>query len=124
MRIDKYTWCVRLTKTRVLAAETISKGKIKLNAQEVKSSRIVAVGDVLSFQKHNALFEYEVLQIPKNRLGAKLVCDFLKDLTKPEEVEKYRIFQVSQSSYRQNGMGKPTTKERRDLNKFKGEGYD
>ena len=121
MRIDKFTWCVRLTKTRAIAAECISKGKVKLNGQVVKASREVKVGDEISFQKHNAIFQYEVLLIPKNRLGAKLVPDHLNDVTTTEEVEKYRLYQANQSTYRQNGMGKPSTKDRRDLRKFLGE---
>ena len=121
MRIDKFTWCVRLTKTRAIAAESISKGKVKLNGQGVKASREVKVGDEISFQKHNAIFQYEVLLIPKNRLGAKLVPDHLSDVTTTEEVEKYRVYQANQSTYRQNGMGKPSTKDRRDLRKFLGE---
>ena len=118
MRIDKYTWCVRLTKTRAIAADSISKGKIKLNGQGVKASREVKVGDVISFQKHNATFEYEVLLLLKNRVGAKLVSDYLKDITEPEEVEKFRMYQVTQSAYREKGTGKPSTKDRRALNDF------
>jgi len=121
MRIDKFTWCVRLTKTRAIAAESISKGKVKLNEQGVKSSREVKVGDEISFQKHNAIFKYRVLLIPKSRLGAKLVLDYLTDVTSAEEVERYRLYQANQSSYKQNGMGKPSTKDRRDLRKFFGE---
>jgi len=121
MRIDKFTWCVRLTKTRAIAAESVSKGKVKLNDQTVKSSKEVLEGDVISFQKHNAIFQYEVLSIPKSRLGAKLVSEYLTDTTAPEEVEKFRVYQANQSTYRENGKGKPSTKNRRDLRKFLGE---
>lgn len=121
MRIDKFTWCVRLTKTRALAAEAVSKSKVKLNSVGVKASKDVNVGDVLSQQKHNAIFEYEVLLIPKSRLGAKLVANHLKDITAPEEVEKYRFYQLNQATYRENGKGKPSKKDRRDIGKFLGE---
>ncbi len=123
MRIDKFTWCVRLTKTRAIAADSISKGKVKLNGQGVKPGREVNVGDVISFQKHNATFEYEVLQLLKNRVGAKLVVNHLTDVTKLEELEKYRVYQLSQSEYRQKGTGKPSTKDRRDISGFLGEGF-
>lgn len=120
MRIDKFIWCVRLTKTRAIAAESVSKGKVKLNDQAIKASKEVMLGDVISVQKHNALFQYKVLEIPKSRLGAKLVSDYLTDITTFEELEKYRVYQANQSTYRQNGMGKPSTKDRRDLRKFMG----
>ena len=123
MRIDKFTWCVRLTKTRAIASDFISKNKVKLNGQGVKPSREVSSGDIISFQKHNATFEYEVLLLLKNRVGAKLVFNHLRDITKSEEIEKYRIYQVSQSEYRQKGSGKPSTKNRRDLNEFMDEGF-
>ena len=118
MRIDKYVWQVRLTKTRVLSSELISKGKIKLNNAAVKPSNAVKVGDVLSFLKHNSLFEYQVLEIPKSRLAAKQVVEFLKDFTSEEELEKYRLYQLQQSSYRKDGTGKPSKKDRRNFNQF------
>ena len=121
MRIDKFTWCVRLTKTRAIAAEFVSKGKVKLNEKGVKASREVVIGDVISFQKHNAVFEYEVLLVPKNRMGAKLVVEHLKDISNPEEVEKYRLYQANQATYRDNGTGKPSKKDRRDIGRFLGE---
>jgi ribosome-associated heat shock protein Hsp15 len=121
VRIDKFTWCVRLTKTRAIAAEFVAKGKVKLNGQAVKASKDVSEGDEISFQKHNAIFQYEVLSIPKSRLGAKLVADYLTDITTTEELDKFKVYQTNQSTYRQNGKGKPTTKDRRDLRKFMGE---
>ncbi|MFT6745812.1 MAG: ribosome-associated heat shock protein Hsp15 [Glaciecola sp.] len=120
MRIDKFTWCVRLTKTRAIAAEFVSKGKVKLNDKSAKASKEVVVGDVISFQKHNAVFEYEVLLVPKNRMGAKLVVEHLKDITNPEEAEKYRLYEVNQATYRDNGTGKPSKKDRRDIGRFLG----
>lgn len=118
MRIDKYVWFVRIAKTRVLATELVSKGKVKLNALQVKPSSEVRSGDLLTVQRHNALFEYRIVDLPKSRLGAKLVADFIEDLTTEEELEKYRLYELQQSSYRKDGTGKPSTKDRRDLNKF------
>lgn len=111
---------MRLTKTRAIAAEFVSKGKVKLNDKSAKASKEVVVGDVISFQKHNAVFEYEVLLVPKNRMGAKLVVEHLKDITNPEEAEKYRLYEVNQATYRDNGTGKPSKKDRRDIGRFLG----
>ena len=118
MRIDKFIWAVRLKKTRSLAGETVSKGKALLNGQKVKSSKEVQVGDVVGITMHNALFEYEILVLPKSRIGAKLVADHLRDITQDQEKEKYELYRLNQSNYRQNGTGKPSTKDRRDLKKF------
>jgi ribosome-associated heat shock protein Hsp15 len=118
IRVDKYVWCVRLTKTRSQATELISKSKIKLNGQEVKPSREIKKGDVISVQRNNACFEYEVLDFLDRRVGAKLVETYLKDITRPEEIEKFKEYQLSQSAYREYGTGKPSKKDRRDLEDF------
>ena len=118
VRVDKYVWCVRLTKTRSQATELISKGKIRLNGQEIKPSREVKTGDIIGLQKHNAIFEYECLDLLDKRVGAKLVENYLRDITKPEEIEKYKSYQLAQSAYREYGTGKPSKKDRRDLDDF------
>lgn len=118
IRVDKYMWCVRLAKTRSQATELISKGKVRLNGQEIKPSREIKPGDVIAIQKHNAFFEYEVLDFLDKRVGAKLVENYLRDITKLEEIEKYKAYQLSQSSYREYGTGKPSKKDRRDLDDF------
>ena len=81
LRIDKYTWAVRLTKTRSQASELISKGKIRLNATEVKPSRDVKVGDVIQVHKNSAVFSYKVLELLEKRVGPKLVSIYIEDLT-------------------------------------------
>jgi ribosome-associated heat shock protein Hsp15 len=118
LRIDKYIWCVRLAKTRSQASELVSKGKIKLNKVSVKAAKEVKVGDVISISKHSALFEYKIKALVENRVGAKLVADYLVDITANEEIEKSKLYQQAQSQYRNNGSGKPTSKERRDLESF------
>ena len=111
-------WCVRLAKTRSQATELISKGKVKLNGMEIKPSREIKTGDVIAVQKHNAFFEYEVLDFLDKRVGPKLVENYLRDITKPEEIEKLKAYQLAQSSYREYGTGKPSKKDRRDLDDF------
>ena len=118
VRIDKYIWCVRLAKTRSQAAELVSKGKIKLNKTAVKSSKEVKVGDILSYSKNSAVFQYKILALLEKRIGAQLVGNYLKDITPVEEVEKSKLYLQAQAQYRDNGTGKPTSKDRRNLESF------
>lgn len=117
-RIDKYVWCVRLSKTRSTASELVSKGKARLNGEQVKPSKEVKAGDIISIQKGNAVFSYKVIQLLSNRIGAKLVAGYIEDITDPVEVEKYRQHQLAQSTYRELGTGKPSKKDRRDISDF------
>ncbi len=118
VRLDKFIWCVRITKTRSQATDLAKKGKVKLNNQEVKPSKEVKVGDFVQLNKHNALFEYKIKKLLKNRIGAKLVEDYILDCTKEEELEKYKTYQMAQRTYRNYGTGKPTKKDRRELDDF------
>lgn len=117
IRLDKYVWCVRLTKTRSLATELIAKGKILLNDQQIKASREVRVGDCIIIHKHNAKFEYKVLGLIDRRVGTALVKDFIIDQTKEEEIQKLKVYQEAQRNYRLTD-GKPTKKDRRELDRF------
>lgn len=118
MRIDKYIWHVRLSKTRSLAAKLVDGNKIKINSKECKPSKEVYVGDLISVQKNNAVFSYKILQLTTKRLGAKLVIDHLLDLTPQEELEKYKTYQMAQRAYRGKDQGKPNKKDRRDIDHF------
>ncbi len=118
LRIDKYTWAVRLTKTRSQASELISKGKIRINAAEVKPSRDVKVGDVIHVHKNSAVFSYKVLELLEKRVGPKLVSIYIEDLTPIEEVEKFKTYQEAQRVYRDMGTGRPSKKDRRSLDDF------
>ena len=117
-RVDKYVWSVRLAKTRSQATELISKGKIKLNNVQVKSSREPKVGDSIQISKNTAVYSYKIIQLLDKRIGAKLVEEYIIDITPEEEKEKYRLYSLTQSVYRENGTGKPTKKDRRDINDF------
>jgi ribosome-associated heat shock protein Hsp15 len=117
IRFDKYVWCVRLAKTRSQASELISKGKIRLNGQEVKSSKEVKLNDIIGVQKHSATFEYKVLLLLDKRLGAALIPNYIEDFTKEEEILKFKQYQLAQKAYRETD-GKPTKKDRRELDKF------
>lgn len=118
VRIDKFLWCVRLSKTRSIATDLVKKGKIKVNGEAIKPSREVKVGDVISFSKNVASFEYKIIQLLKNRVGAKLVAEYLLDITSAEELEKYKTYQASQRIYKSYGTGKPSKKDRRAIEDF------
>lgn len=119
VRIDKYLWCVRLSKTRSKATELVKKGKVKLNNEDVKPSREVNIGDTVSIIKHTTTFSYKIKDLLKNRVGAKLVDEYVIDVTPQSEIDKYKTYQAAQASYRSHGTGKPSKKERRALESFK-----
>lgn len=117
LRWDKYLWCVRLAKTRSIACELISKGKIKVNGESIKPSREVKLNDLISFQKNTAIFTFKAVGFTDKRVGSQLVSNFLVDLTSQEEIEKFKLYQSAQRTYRQTD-GKPTKKDRRELDDF------
>jgi ribosome-associated heat shock protein Hsp15 len=117
LRWDKFLWCVRLAKTRSIASDLISKGKIKVNGESVKPSREVKLNDLISVQKNTATFTFKAVGFTDKRVGAQLVSNFLVDLTPQEEIEKLKLYQDSQRNYRQTD-GKPTKKDRRELDDF------
>lgn len=118
MRIDKFLWCVRFYKTRSVAADEIKKNRVSISAQTVKSSREVKPGDIIQVRKNQIDYRMQVLQIPKSRLGAKLVPLYIVDKTEQEQYEQLRMRQLSQEHYRNRGEGRPTKKDRRDLDGF------
>ena len=118
LRVDKMVWFVRLTKTRSLATELIQKGKIKLNGATVKPSKEIKIGDTVSILKNNATFSYKIKDLLDRRVGARLVPDYLIDITDPLELEKFKTYQTAQSVYREYGTGRPSRKDRDNLDSF------
>lgn len=118
LRWDKYIWAVRLAKTRSQASEELSKGRIKVNGQTIKPAKEPKVGDIISISKNTAVFSYKVINLLEKRVGAKLVADYLINTTPLEEIEKFKTYQLAQQVYRQNGSGKPTKKDRREIDDF------
>lgn len=118
LRLDKYVWFVRLAKTRTLATDLVQKSKIKLNNANVKPSKEVKIGDTISIVKNNAIFSYKVKDLLDRRVGAKLVQDYLLDITDPLELEKFKTYQAAQSVYREYGTGRPSRKDRDMLDSF------
>jgi ribosome-associated heat shock protein Hsp15 len=118
MRIDKYLWCVRYFKTRSLATEACNKGHIKINNAVVKASKDVFIGDAVTIRKNQIYYSFEVIGIPTTRVGAKLVALYIIDTTPAEELERLELVKYSQDYYRGKGTGRPTKKDRRDLEEF------
>ena len=118
MRIDKFLWSIRFYKTRNIAAEEIKKNRVFIGENAVKSSKEVKEGDVIRIRKNQIDYKIKVLQIPKSRIGAKLVPLHITDLTDKEQYEILKIRRMSQDYYRQKGEGRPTKKDRRDMDDF------
>ncbi len=118
MRIDKFLWSIRFYKTRNVAAEEIKKNRVFIGENAVKSSKEVKEGDVIRIRKNQIDYKIKVLQIPKSRIGAKLVPLHITDLTEKEQYEILKLRRASQDYYRQKGEGRPTKKDRRDMDDF------
>lgn len=118
MRVDKFLWCIRVYKTRSLAASQCKLEKVWLNGAEVKPSREVKVNDVLTVRKGPILFSYKALAFPRARLGAKLVPTYAQDATTPEEMAKLEMIRMQFRLDRKRGLGRPTKKERRELDDY------
>ncbi|WP_430905707.1 RNA-binding S4 domain-containing protein [Maribacter sp. 2-571] len=118
MRIDKYLWSTRYFKTRNQATIACKKGHIKVNEQAVKPSREVYPMDKLIVRKNQINYQLTVLDIPPSRVGAKLVDIYRKDTTPKEAFAQKDLLQYSKDYYRKKGTGRPTKKDRREI-----EGY-
>jgi ribosome-associated heat shock protein Hsp15 len=120
VRIDKWLWAVRLFKTRTLATEECKKGRISIDGVIVKPSRIPKSGDIIRVRKNPVTYSYKVIAITGKRVGAKLVHEFALDITPPEELKILEMRQQMDSFDRDRGTGRPTKKERRDLDRLRG----
>ncbi|RLZ06980.1 RNA-binding S4 domain-containing protein [Faecalibacter macacae] len=118
MRIDKFLWSVRYYKTRALATDAIKKNRVKINDQIVKASRDVIPGDHIEVRKDQINLSFKVIQVPKSRIGAKLLTLHIVDTTPKEEYEVLELRKLSQDYYRVKGEGRPTKKDRRDIDDY------
>lgn len=122
MRLDKFLWCVRYFKTRKISDEVIGKNRVRVNGVISKSSKTVGVGDEIVVRKNQIDYRFEIIQVPKSRMNAKKVGMFIKDLTSKKDLEEIKQRRNDQNYYRAKGEGRPTKKDRRDLDDFmKGE---
>lgn len=115
VRIDKYLWAIRVFKTRSDAADACNGGKVKLNGTNAKASKAVKPGDTLEVRRGSAMLSYRVIKLSESRMGAALVPDFAENLTPAEELEKLRPPKETIVLQRDKGSGRPTKKERRQL---------
>jgi ribosome-associated heat shock protein Hsp15 len=118
IRIDKWLWAVRLFKTRSQATEACNLNRIIINDQAVKPSRLVRIGNKIQVKRAGFTRTIEVLQLTDKRLGAKLVSEYYKDLTPKEEIDAFKARIARASAFRDPGAGRPTKKERRDMDNF------
>lgn len=120
VRIDKWLWAVRLFKTRSLATDACKGGKVKIDGANVKPSREVNEGDEIEVVQNGIRKKVKVKQVVKNRVGPKLVADLMEDLTPVEEIEKLDIMRQLNSEKRSRGVGRPTKRDRRMIDRLKG----
>lgn len=119
MRIDKFIWCVRLSKTRSIATKLCNADKVVLNDDLIKSSKAVKVGDEISLKYNPIWRSFKVLDIPKSRLGAKLVPEFIEETTEASALATYeQVQKANQENRMRMGKGRPTKKDRRDMDRL------
>ena len=118
MRIDKFLWSVRYYKTRALASDAVKKNRVKINGAVVKASKEVIPGDHIEVRKDQINLSFKVIQVPKSRIGAKLLTLHIVDTTPKEEYEVLELRRLSQDYYREKGEGRPTKKDRRELDDY------
>jgi len=118
MRIDKYLWCVRYFKTRNIATTACKKGHVKVNGEVVKPSREVFPTDLVQVRKEQINYTFTINDVPPSRVGAKLVDIYRVDTTPKEAFEAQDLLKYSKDYYRKKGTGRPTKKDRRDIDDY------
>ena len=117
-RIDKWLWATRIFKTRSIATDACKKGRVAINDVTIKPSRMVKVGDKVSVRKPPVTYTFEVIGLTEARVGAKLVPNYIKNITSPVQYELLDMVRISGFVNRQKGLGRPTKKEGRELAHF------
>ena len=115
---------MRIYKTRSIAADACKKGRVTMRGVELKPSRTFKIGDTFSVRKGPITYSYEVLRLSENRLGAKLVADYMRDITAPDQLELLELARLAGKSGRDRGTGRPTKKDRREIEVFFSDDYD
>ena len=118
VRIDKWMWATRIFKTRTIAADACKKNRVMIGGVNMKPSRMVKVGDVIQVRKPPITYSVEVLALTDRRMGAKLVPNYLKNVTTPDQYEILEMNKISGFVNRAKGLGRPTKKDRRELEQF------
>lgn len=118
VRIDKFLWAVRIFKTRSLATDECRKGRILINNLQVKPSRNVSRGEIIIVRKPPVNYTFRVIDLVQNRVPAKLTDNYIENITPESEISKLSLSKTGILSFRERGTGRPTKKERRNLDKF------
>ena len=118
VRVDKWLWAMRVFKTRTVATEACKKGRVYVGNAIAKPSRTIKVGDVVDVRKPPVTYSFKVLALTQNRLGAKLVPDYMENITPKSELDLLEIVKISGFIDRRKGLGRPTKREGRDLAQF------
>jgi ribosome-associated heat shock protein Hsp15 len=121
VRVDKWLWGVRIFKTRTLSTDFCKSGKVKINGRDVKPSAEVVVNDIVEIKKDGFNLQYKVLGILEKRVSAVLAAPCYENITSAEELKKYDVWFLAKSGteFRERGTGRPTKKDRRELDDFK-----
>ena len=122
-RIDKWLWAMRVFKTRSIATEACKKGRVMIGGNPVKPSKMIKVGDEIDVRKPPVTFRFRVLKLVNNRLGAKLVPEYMENITPASQYEILEMAKISGFVDRRKGLGRPTKRESRELSKFAEETY-
>lgn len=124
VRIDKWIWAVRIFKTRTIAAEACKKGRVMINDVVVKPSRTVKVGDTVKVRKPPVTYSFRVLALTESRLGAKLVPNYMENITPKSELDMLDLVRIAGFVDRRKGLGRPTKREGRQLEEFTSSAYE
>ena len=117
-RLDKWLWAARIFKTRSIAADACKNGRITMSGVKQKASKMIKEGDIIAVRKPPITYSFKVLKAIQNRVGAKLVSEVLENVTAKEQLELLEMNRISGFVGRARGTGRPTKKERRELDDF------
>ncbi|MDE6485609.1 MAG: RNA-binding S4 domain-containing protein [Duncaniella sp.] len=118
IRVDKWLWAVRVFKTRTVATDACKKGRVMIDGVAVKPSRAVKPGDVVQVKKSPVTYSFKVLAVTQNRLGAKLVPEYMENVTPRSQLDLLDVVKISGFIDRRKGLGRPTKREGRELQEF------
>ena len=124
VRVDKYLWAMRIYKTRSIATDACKCGRVKMNGLEIKPSRVFHIGDIFTVRKGPITYTYRILQLSENRLGAKLVPEYMENITPQSQYDLLDVVKISGFIDRRKGLGRPTKRDARQLAQFTQEAYD
>lgn len=127
VRIDKWLWAMRVFKTRTIATDACKKGRVTLGDEPgiiAKPSRTIRVGDVINVKKPPVTYSFRVKALTENRLGAKLVPEYLENITPQSQYDLLDVVRISGFVDRRKGLGRPTKREGRELSRFTSEAFE